>query len=74
MKDANFEKTLEDLEKIVSELENGDLSLDASLKRYEEGIKFARICREKLDRAKKKINILMKKGEDLFEEKDFEEE
>jgi len=38
MKEMSFEKAMEKLEKIVSDLEDGDLSLDESLKKYEEGI------------------------------------
>ncbi|MFH1836761.1 MAG: exodeoxyribonuclease VII small subunit [Candidatus Omnitrophota bacterium] len=73
MKDASFEKTLEKLGKIVQELEEGDFSLDSSMKKYEEGIKLARICREDLDKAQKKIETLIKKDEDIFEKKPFEE-
>ena len=71
MKEVPFEKALEKLEKIVDDLEAGDLSLDASLKKYEEGIKLARTCQQKLEKAKKKIEILIKKDEGLFETEDF---
>ena len=73
-KDIAFEKALEKLEKIVEELENGALSLDASLEKYEEGIKLARVCQQKLEKAKKKIETLMKKDEGLFEKESFEYE
>lgn len=73
MKDISFEKAIERLEKIVEELETGDFPLDASLKKYEEGIKLARACQEKLDKAKEKIETLIKKDEGLFEEKPFKE-
>ncbi|MCK5451414.1 MAG: exodeoxyribonuclease VII small subunit [Candidatus Omnitrophica bacterium] len=74
MKETSFEKTVEKLEQIIEELENGELSLDVSLKKYEEGVKLARNCRKKLDEAKKKIDVLIKKDDDLFEEKIFDEE
>lgn len=74
MKDINFEKALENLEKIVNELETTDLSLDNSLKKYEEGIKLAHICQNKLDKAKEKIEKLIKKDNGLFEKKLFEED
>ncbi len=74
MKDIPFEKALEKLEKIVAALEEGDLSLDDSLKQYEEGIKLARACQQKLDKAKAKIETLMKKDEGLFEKEQFEQE
>lgn len=74
MKDITFESALEKLETIVDELEAGELVLDSSLKKYEEGIKLAGICQEKLDKAKEKIEVLMKKGEGKFEKKKFKEE
>ncbi|MGB2601042.1 MAG: exodeoxyribonuclease VII small subunit [Candidatus Omnitrophota bacterium] len=74
MKEVPFEKALEKLEKIVEDLEAGDLSLDASLKKYEEGIKLARTCQQKLEKAKKKIEVLIKKDEGLFETEGFSEE
>ena len=74
MKDMNFEKALEKLEKIVDNLEAGDLPLDASLKKYEEGIKLARDCQQKLDKAKEKIEILVKKDKDLFAKEKFKED
>ncbi len=74
MKDISFEKALEKLEKIVEELEEGNLSLDASLKKYEDGVKLARSCQEKLDKAKRKIELLIKKDEGLFVEEPFAEE
>ena len=73
MKDLSFEKAIEKLEKIVEELEAGDFSLDASLKKYEEGIRLARACQEKLDKAKEKIETLIKKDEGVFEKKPFKE-
>lgn len=73
MKDISFEKALERLEKIVEELETGDLSLDASLKKYEEGIKLAGACQKKLDKAREKIELLMKKDSGRFVKEPFEE-
>ena len=46
-KNINFERSLNDLEKIVEELESGDLSLEDSLKAFEKGIKLARDCQER---------------------------
>jgi exodeoxyribonuclease VII small subunit len=71
MKETSFEKALEKLENIVNELEEGDLSLDNSLKKYEEGIKLARICQQKLDKAKQKIELLMKDESGSFRKKAF---
>lgn len=74
MKDISFEKALEKLEKTVDELESGDLALDSSLKKYEEGIKLARMCQEKLDKAKKRIETLMKKDDGSFSTELFDGE
>ena len=60
-----FEQALKRLEKIVEELEKGDLSLDESLKRYEEGNKLSRFCTQKLEETERKVELLTKneKGE-----------
>lgn len=57
-KPISFEKSIQDLEEIVAQLEKGDLSLDESLKQFEKGISLARICQEKLALAEQKIEIL----------------
>lgn len=67
MADIKFEEALKKLEKIVEDLEKGDLSLDDGLKKYQEGIELARICSQKLDSAKKKIDILSKNKKGEFE-------
>ncbi len=56
--EIQFEKALLRLEKIVEELESGNISLDEALKKYEEGVKLSRACQEKLAEAEKKIEIL----------------
>ena len=73
MADVSFEKALEKLERIVDQLETGDLPLDNSLKKYEEGIKLVRACQQKLDKAKKKIETLVKKDDGSFDLESFEE-
>lgn len=73
MKEMTFEKALEKLEEIVGELEAGDIPLDASMKKYEEGIKLARLCQEKLDKAKAKIETLLKEDDGEFRKKQFNE-
>ncbi len=55
-----FEKALEDLEKIVEAMESGELTLDQALKKYEEGVKLLKICTVKLEEAEKKIEVLTK--------------
>lgn len=65
-KKVDFEKSIEKLEEIATELESDNLSLDESVKKFEEGMKISKQCKEILDKAEKKITILV--GD---EEKDF---
>ena len=55
-------------EKIVSELENGDLNLDDSVSKFEEGIKISKECNKILEDAEKKITILLNKDGEIKEE------
>ena len=59
MAKLSFEKAMEQLERIVQELESGDLSLEKALKQFEEGIQLSRQCAEKLEESEKKINLLI---------------
>ncbi len=59
-KEQDFELALERLEKIVEELEGGDLSLTDAIKKYEEGMKLSQFCTKKLHDIQKKIEILVK--------------
>jgi len=65
MSELKFEKAMFRLEKIVEELEHGDLDIDTSLEIFEEGIKMSRLCSKKLNEAEAKIEKLTKdkKGE-----------
>lgn len=67
MAEIKFEDALKRLEKIVEELEKGDLSLDEALKKYQEGIELSRQCSSRLDNAKKKIDLLTKNKKGEFE-------
>ncbi len=58
MAKINFETAIRKLELIVEELEKGELPLEKSLKRYEEGVKLAKICQEHLDQAELKLKKL----------------
>ena len=60
MAEMKFEDGLKRLEKIVEELESGNLSLDDSLEKYEEGIKLSKACTKRLEVARKKVEILLK--------------
>lgn len=62
-----FEDALKKLEKIVEDLEKGELSLDEALKKYQEGVELSRLCAQKLEGAKKKIDLLTKNKKGEFE-------
>lgn len=65
MAKKTFEDALEKLELITKELEDGNLSLENSLKKFDEGVKLAEFCNSKLDEARKKVDILLKKDGSL---------
>ena len=58
VKPKDFEDALKKLEGIVRELEEGELSLESSLARYEQGVRLARFCNSKLEEAEKRIEML----------------
>ncbi len=72
MATLSFEKALEDLEKIVEKLEKEGFSLSESLALFEKGVKLARFLREELERAEKKVEILLKDEKGEVKEKPFE--
>ena len=59
-KPKNFETSLEELERIVRELEQGELTLEKSLELFEQGVKLSRECQERLTQAERRIEILMR--------------
>lgn len=73
MAKENFEESMKKLETIVTELENGNLNLDESVKKFEEGMKIAKQCNNILEDAEKKITILLEEDGELKEKK-FETE
>lgn len=68
MKEINFEDNMENLEKIVAELEKGDLNLDDSIKKFEQGMKISKECDEYLKNAEKKITVLVNEDGNVKEE------
>ncbi len=60
--EESFEQGLAKLEGIVKQLEDGDISLEQSLKLYEEGVQLSQGLRKQLDSAESKVEILTKKG------------
>jgi exodeoxyribonuclease VII small subunit len=56
---ANFEEKLTSLEAVVERLERGDLSLDESVKLFEEGVKLSNACKQELEQAEGRIQLLV---------------
>jgi len=71
MTEKSFEKALAELEKIVEKMEEGGLSLNESLALFENGVKLARFLRGELDKAEKKIEILLKDEKGDIKEEPF---
>ncbi|MBI5047449.1 MAG: exodeoxyribonuclease VII small subunit [Deltaproteobacteria bacterium] len=74
MAEIKFEDALKRLEEIVDTLEKGELSLDKSLKIFEQGVRLSRLCNKMLDKAEKKVEILMRDEKGELEAKPFETE
>ncbi len=77
MAKKTFETALTKLEKITTELEAGDLSLENSLKKFDEGIQLVNFCNTKLEDAKSKVEVLLNKNGSMqtepFQENDLED-
>ena len=71
MKEMKFENALAKLEKTVEELESEEVSLEDSLKKFEEGINLVRFCSRKLEEIEKKIEILVKEQGGKTKKKPF---
>lgn len=74
MAESKFEKDLERLEQVVEALEAGGLTLDESLKRFEEGVRLARRCEKALTEAERRIEILVKNAKGEISAEPFAEE
>ncbi len=62
-----FEESLSKLEELVERMENGDLSLEDSLKSFEEGIKLTRDCQKALKTAEQKVKLLIEQNGEAVE-------
>jgi exodeoxyribonuclease VII small subunit len=67
----SFEESLKKLETIVDQLEKGDLSLEESIKLFEEGVGLSAACKKELDTAEGKVQILMKQRDGSFKTEPF---
>jgi exodeoxyribonuclease VII small subunit len=63
MAKKTFESAMKQLEKVVQDLETGDLPLEKAIKKFEEGIQLSKYCSQKLDESEKKITLLMQNSE-----------
>lgn len=74
-KKFNLEKSMQQLENLVEELESGDLPLEKAMKKFEEGIKLTRGCQHALKEAEQKVQILLESaGEEELEDFEVEDE
>lgn len=55
----NFDRTLAELEQVVARLEEGELTLEESLRQFEQGVHLTRLCQEALSQAEQKVQILL---------------
>ncbi|HBT17266.1 MAG TPA: exodeoxyribonuclease VII small subunit [Firmicutes bacterium] len=74
MMEKTFEEALVRLEEIIRKLENGELSLEESLKLFEEGIALARHCNLKLDEAQGKVEVLLGIEDGVIRTEEFQPE
>ncbi len=74
MAQKTFEQSMKQLERIVQELEDGELPLEKAIKKFEEGIKLTELCSAKLDETEKKVTILLKNAAGQMAEKPFRPE
>ena len=65
MAKRTFENALTKLDRITAELEQGDLSLDKSLKKFDEGVQLVQFCNEKLEETRSQVALLLKKNDTL---------
>ncbi len=70
--EMNFETAMTRLEQIVNLLEGGKVTLDESLKLYEEGVALVRLCSDSLDKAEQRIKTVRLDGNGNASEEDFE--
>jgi exodeoxyribonuclease VII small subunit len=68
-KKITFEDALEELEAIASKLESGELTLEQSIQFYEKGVELAKFCRQKLEEAERKIEVLQKQPDGTIQKK-----
>lgn len=73
-KPKTFESSLEELESIVRQLEQGELTLEKSLELFEQGVKLSRDCQERLNQAERRIEVLMRDNQGRASVRPFDPE
>lgn len=63
--DKNFEQSMKELEEIAEKLSDGNVTLDESIKLFEDGMKLSKNCQKILENAEKKVNILINKDGEI---------
>ena len=71
MAGKKFEEAMQRLEAIVQTLEQGEVPLEDSLKAFEEGMKLAKFCSEKLEEAEKKVSLLVQESDGKYSRTPF---
>lgn len=74
MAGKKFDEMMQRLEEIVEDLEGGDLSLEDSLKTFEEGMKLVGLCSRKLEEAEQRVTQLVKESDGSYSQQPFEVE
>lgn len=72
IKEKSFEEAIEELEKIVKDLENGELSLDESISKFQKGIEISSYCNNIIEEAEKKIVLITQKDK-IIKEEEFDQ-
>lgn len=70
-KNKNFEEMMQELEDIAKDLENGELTLDESVNKFEKGMEISKECSKILENAEKRISILIKDNNNNIVEEKF---
>ncbi len=73
MSDIKFEEALQNLEDAVKLLESGSLSLDESISKYEEAMKYIKICNKRLETAEQKVKLLTRGADGVVTDLPFEQ-
>lgn len=72
MKELTYEESMKELEQVVRELESGELTLEDSISKFENGMKLSKHCTELLENAEKKISLLLENSDGSYTEENLE--